>query len=61
MLPSPDTLPQSRSAIRVGLALLAIVVLSAAVLAWLYIDKERERDLQQWQLRLGLIAEHGHH
>lgn len=39
-----------------GVALLAIMVLGIFLVV-AFVDRERERDLQQWQIRLGIVAD----
>ena len=59
-LMSPEELALERRAKRSTLLSLAAVTLVAVVLAglaFLYVQRERERDLLQWQIRLGIVAD----
>ncbi len=59
-LMSPDELALERRARRSTLLSLGAVTLAAVVLAasaFLYVQRERERDLVQWQVRLGIVAD----
>jgi PAS domain S-box-containing protein len=59
-LMSPEELALERRAKRSTLLSLGAVALAAAVLAGLafvYVQRERERDLVQWQVRLGIVAD----
>lgn len=59
-LMSPEELALERRAKRSTLLSLGAVALAAAVLAglaFLYVQRERERDLVQWQVRLGIVAD----
>lgn len=47
----------SRKPVIGGLTVLLALVLAGAFLIHLYIDKERQRDLDDWAVRLGLTAE----
>ncbi|HWS03214.1 MAG TPA: HD domain-containing phosphohydrolase [Gammaproteobacteria bacterium] len=47
----------SRRPILIGLALLFAVILGGIWLIFSYLDLERERDLGDWRIRLGLIAD----
>ena len=47
----------SRLAIAVPIAVLVVLVLVGAFFINAYIEQERERDLQQWESRLGLVAD----
>lgn len=47
----------SRKPILIGLGLLAILVLGGLWLIYTYLELERERDLTDWRIRLGLIAD----
>lgn len=47
----------SRRPILIGLALLLAVILGGVWLIFSYLDLERERDLGDWRIRLGLIAD----
>ncbi|MFW2404520.1 MAG: hypothetical protein ACN4GT_07120, partial [Gammaproteobacteria bacterium] len=47
----------SRLAIAIPIAVLAVLVLIGAFFINAYIEQERERDLQQWESRLGLVAD----
>ena len=51
---SPDTMSKP---IRAGLAALAILLAAGAFLINAYVQKERQRDLDDWSIRLGLVAE----
>ncbi|MBT8441497.1 MAG: DUF4448 domain-containing protein, partial [Gammaproteobacteria bacterium] len=56
MKETPPTGP-SRLAIAIPIAVLVILVLIGAFFINAYIEQERERDLQQWESRLGLVAD----
>ncbi|MFQ5635431.1 MAG: HD-GYP domain-containing protein [Gammaproteobacteria bacterium] len=49
--------PPSRVAIAIPLAVLAGLVLIGAFFINVYVEQERQRDLQQWEARLGLVAD----
>ncbi|MFQ5644199.1 MAG: HD domain-containing phosphohydrolase [Thiogranum sp.] len=51
---SPDTMSKP---IRAGLAALAVLLAAGAFLINAYVQKERQRDLDDWSIRLGLVAE----
>jgi len=51
---STDTMSKP---IRAGLAALAILLVAGAFLINAYVQKERQRDLDDWSIRLGLVAE----
>ena len=51
---SPDKMSKP---IRAGLAALAILLAAGAFLINAYVQKERQRDLDDWSIRLGLVAE----
>jgi len=48
---------QSRKPVISGLIALLVLVLAGAFLIHVYVDKERQRDLDDWAIRLGLVAE----
>lgn len=59
-LMSPEELALERRAKRSTLLSLGAVALAAVILAglaFLYVQRERERDLVQWQVRLGIVAD----
>lgn len=59
-LMSPEELALERRAKRSALLSLGAVALAAVVLAGLafvYVQRERERDLLQWQIRVGIVAD----
>ena len=43
--------------IRAGVAALAMLLAAGAFLINAYVQKERQRDLNDWSIRLGLVAE----
>ena len=47
----------TRKPVLLGLGLLTFIVLGALWLIFSYLDLERERDLADWRIRLGLIAD----
>ena len=51
---SPDTLSKP---VRAGLVALAVLLAAGAFLINAYVQKERQRDLDDWSIRLGLVAE----
>jgi hypothetical protein len=52
----PRTPPGKRPFIVIGAAL-GVLLLIAAALAWRVVVEERARDLENWQIRLGIVAD----
>ncbi len=55
-MPTPAT-TTTRKPVIAGLAVLLALVLGGAYLISVYVDNERQRDLDNWAIRLGLVAE----
>jgi HD-GYP domain-containing protein (c-di-GMP phosphodiesterase class II) len=56
---APAPLPPRRFNVKVvsGIGLLAVAMAGMAALAYYYVEQERIRDLQAWQVRLGIVAD----
>ena len=48
---------RAKRATLLSLAAVAVVAAALAVIAFFAVERERERELVQWQIRLGLVAD----